>query len=66
LVTFLRYIRDWNTKLRFRAVAQQLLAVVLRSYPPTVICGLPDIKTVRSRPSTHTHTHTLRVTAEHV
>lgn len=46
LVTFLRYIRDWNTKLRFRSVAQQLLAVVLRSYPPTVICGLPDIKTV--------------------
>ncbi|GAJ15162.1 unnamed protein product [marine sediment metagenome] len=47
LVTFLRYIRDWNTKLRFRSVAQQLLAVVLRSYPPTVICDLPDIKTVR-------------------
>jgi hypothetical protein len=52
LVTFLRYIRDWNTKLRFRSVAQQLLAVVLRSYPPSVICGLPDIKTVR-RPPAH-------------
>jgi hypothetical protein len=29
-------------------VAQQLLAVVLRSYPPSVISELPDVKTVRT------------------
>jgi len=62
LIIFLKYIRDWNTKLRYRPLAQQLLSVVLRSYPPSVISELPDIKVVIFQPLprctlTHNPTH---------
>lgn len=46
LKTLLTRVRDWSTNARTSQVAQRILHLVLRKYPPEQLMNLPDIKGV--------------------
>jgi U3 small nucleolar RNA-associated protein 13 len=46
LTVLLSRVRDWSTNVRTSHVAQRILHVILRKYPPDRLMQLPDIKGV--------------------
>ena len=46
LKTLLLRVRDWSTNARTSHVAQRILHVILRKYPPDQLMRLPDVKTI--------------------
>ena len=46
LSVLLSRVKDWSTNARTSLVAQRILHVILKKYPPEQLLGLPDIQKV--------------------
>lgn len=58
--SLLKYIRQWNTNAKTMRVAQTVLHIILRSFTPSYILGIPDAKSVIEALIPYTERHVSR------